>query len=54
MEAVQMVIGVLYYFMTAVIALVIGASFFRQRDLRKMILYAAVLIPFVLRALRVK
>lgn len=47
-------IGVLYYMMTGVIALVLIRSFLRTKDARKMVLYAAVLIPFILRVLRIK
>lgn len=54
MQTIQMVIGYLYYAIAAVIGVVIVANFVRSRDARKMMLYAIVLTPFVLRVLRVK
>ena len=54
MQTVQTVIGFLYYVIAAVIGLVIIANFMRTRDAKKMLLYAVVLIPFVLRVLRIK
>ena len=54
MQTVQTVIGFLYYVIAAVIGLVIIANFMRTRDAKKMLLYAVVLILFVLRVLRIK
>jgi undecaprenyl pyrophosphate phosphatase UppP len=54
MQTIQTIIGYLYYAIAAVIGIVIVANFVRSRDVRKMLLYAIVLSPFVLRVLRVK
>ncbi len=54
MQAIQSIIGFLYYVIAAVIALAVAANFVRTRDTRKTILYAIVLAPFVLRVLRIK
>ncbi len=54
MQTIQMIIGYLYYAIAAVIGIVVVANFLRSRDARKMLLYAIVLTPFVLRVLRIK
>ncbi len=54
MQAIQSIIGFLYYVIAAAIGLVVAANFVRTRDTRKTILYAIVLAPFVLRVLRIK
>jgi len=51
---VRLMIGLLYYVVTGVIALALLRNFLNARDTRKMILYAAVSIPFILRVLRIK
>ena len=50
----RVLIGLLYYMVTGIIALVLLRNFLNARDTRKMILYVAVLIPFILRVLRIK
>ncbi len=50
----QAVIGFLYYIMAAVIGVALVINLLRTRDPRKMVLYVAVLTPFVLRVLRIK
>lgn len=54
MQIVQSMVGVLYYVLAGIIGLVVAANFLRTRDARKMVLYAMVLVPFVLRVLRIK
>jgi hypothetical protein len=50
----QSVISVLYYVITAMITAVLMFNMFRAKDIKKVILYAAVLIPFALRVARIK
>lgn len=50
----ELVVSVLYYVMTAAIGALLVWNFFKTRDVQRMILYALVLAPFVLRVLRVK
>lgn len=50
----QSVVSVLYYAATALIALVLLANVLRTKDVKKTVLYATVLIPFVLRLARIK
>lgn len=50
----RVLIGLLYCMVTGIIALVLLRNFLNARDTRKMILYAAVSIPFILRVLRIK
>ncbi len=47
-------ISILYYLMTAAIAAVLIVNFLRARDAQRMILYAVVLMPFIMRLLRLK
>lgn len=50
----QAVIGFLYYIMATIIGVALVMNLLRTRDPRKVVLYVAVLTPFVLRVLRIK
>ncbi|MCR4424864.1 MAG: hypothetical protein NUW23_01555 [Firmicutes bacterium] len=43
-----------YYLMTAAVAAVIVSNFLKSRDPQRMVLYAVVFTPFILRLLRIK
>jgi hypothetical protein len=48
------VVTVLYYLLTAYVAVLLVANFLKYREWQKEVLYIIVLIPFVLRLLRLK
>ncbi len=50
----ELSVSIEYYLMTAVFAVLLVANFLRAKDVQRMILYAVVLTPFVLRVLRLK
>lgn len=47
-------VTVLYYVLTGVFGLVIARNFLKTRNVQDAVLYCIVLVPFVLRLLRVK
>jgi hypothetical protein len=49
-----MIVTILYYLMTAFIAVLLGWNFLKSRKLQDEILYVIVLVPFFLRLLRLK
>jgi len=50
----MIVVTILYYLMTAGIAVVIAANFLKRKNWQEEVLYLIVLIPFLLRLLRLK
>ncbi|HYA48646.1 MAG TPA: hypothetical protein VEG35_03010 [Burkholderiales bacterium] len=49
-----MIVTVLYYLMTAFIAVLLVWNFLKRKNWQEEVLYIIVLIPFVLRLLRLK
>jgi uncharacterized membrane protein len=49
-----MIVTVLYYLMTAYIAVLLVWNFLRRKKWQEEVLYIIVLIPFILRLLRLK
>ena len=49
-----MIITVLYYLLTAAIAVLLVRNFLKRKDWQEEVLYIVVLIPFLLRLLRLK
>jgi hypothetical protein len=49
-----MVVTILYYLLTAYIAVVLMGNFIRRKKWQEEVLYIIVLIPFLLRLLRLK
>jgi multisubunit Na+/H+ antiporter MnhE subunit len=49
-----MIITVLYYLLTAAIAVLLIRNFLKRKDWQEEVLYIVVLIPFLLRLLRLK
>jgi ABC-type spermidine/putrescine transport system permease subunit I len=49
-----MVVTILYYLMTAYIAVLLAWNFIKRRKWQDEVLYLIVLIPFLLRLLRLK
>ena len=54
MPVLDSVISVLYYGMTAFFAFILGRNLRKTRDPQEAVLCSVILIPFVLRILRVK
>ena len=54
MITLQAIITLLYYALTAGAAILLAASFWRAKTWDREVLYLIVLIPFVLRVLRIK
>ncbi len=50
----QHVITILYYLITGAITVTLLVNFTRSKDAQRSVLYALVLIPFVLRLLQIK
>ncbi len=50
----QIAVSLVYYAAVLGFAILLGWNFFRTRDLQKAVLYLVVLMPFVLRILRLK
>ncbi|MGB4338080.1 MAG: hypothetical protein WBK10_05870 [Bacillota bacterium] len=48
------VITVLYYVMTAYLALICLRNFLKERDLQNAAMYAIVMLPMILRLFRIK
>ena len=49
-----MIVAVLYYILTAAIALLLIRNFLKRKDWQEEVLYIVVLVPFLLRLLRLK
>jgi len=49
-----MIVTVLYYLLTAGIAILLIRNFLKRKDWQEEVLYIVVLIPFLLRLLRLK
>jgi len=49
-----MIVTVLYYLMTAFIAVLLAWNFLKRKDWQEEVLYIIVLIPFLLRLIRLK
>jgi hypothetical protein len=49
-----MIVTILYYLMTAYIAALLVANFLKRKNWQEEVLYIIVLIPFLLRLLRLK
>jgi multisubunit Na+/H+ antiporter MnhE subunit len=49
-----MIVTVLYYLLTAAIAILLIRNFLKRKDWQEEVLYVIVLIPFLLRLLRLK
>jgi len=49
-----MIITIFYYLLAAIIALLLAINFFRSKKWQDEILYLIVLLPFLLRLLRLK
>ena len=49
-----MIVTILYYLLTAAIAVLLVRNFLKRKDWQDEILYVIVLIPFLLRLLRLK
>jgi hypothetical protein len=49
-----MIVTVLYYLLTAAIAVLLIRNFLKRKDWQEEVLYVVVLIPFLLRLLRLK
>ena len=49
-----MIVTVLYYLLTAAIAVLLVRNFLKRKDWQEEVLYIVVLIPFLLRLLRLK
>jgi hypothetical protein len=54
MLTAQSTVGFSYYVIVAVIGIELAGNFFRSKETKTKILYSIVLIPFILRLLRVK
>jgi hypothetical protein len=54
MLLVQAAVGLVYYLMIAVVVVVLVSNFIRTRRWQEEVLYALVLLPFMLRLLRLK
>jgi hypothetical protein len=54
MLTAQSVIGVLYYLISAFFLLAIARNFLRSGKAQDIILYGIVMVPFILRLLRLK
>jgi len=54
MLMIHSVVMILYYLIAAFFLLAIVRSFIATRDIQEALLYAVVMIPFVLRLLRLK
>lgn len=50
----QPTITVLYYLITAAVTVTLLRNFLKSKDVQRSVLYALVLMPFVLRLLRIK
>ena len=53
-EACNMIVTILYYLMTAYIAVLLVWNFLKRKRRDEEVLYVIVLIPFLLRLLRLK
>jgi hypothetical protein len=51
---VQAVIGLIYYALIAFVVVVLAVNFVKTRRWQEEVLYAVVLLPFLLRLLRLK
>jgi len=49
-----MIVTVLYYLLTAAIAVLLIRNFLKRKDWQEEVLYIVVLLPFLLRVLRLK
>jgi len=49
-----MIVTVLYYLLTAAVAVLLVRNFLKRKDWQEEVLYIVVLIPFLLRLLRLK
>ena len=49
-----MIVTVLYYLLTAAVAILLIRNFLKRKDWQEEVLYIVVLIPFLLRLLRLK
>ncbi|MDH4197647.1 MAG: hypothetical protein OEW05_09590 [Candidatus Aminicenantes bacterium] len=49
-----MIVTVLYYLLTAAIAVLLIRNFLKRKDWQEELLYIVVLVPFLLRLLRLK
>jgi len=49
-----MIVTVLYYLMTAFIVVLLAWNFLKRKDWQEEVLYIIVLIPFLLRLIRLK
>lgn len=54
MQTVQSAVSFSYYVIVAIIGVEMASNFFRSREAKTKILYSIVLIPFILRLLRIK
>jgi ABC-type spermidine/putrescine transport system permease subunit I len=54
MVLLQSIVSLLYYVLVAFVAVLLAWNFFRSRKWEEEILYVIVLIPFLLRLLRLK
>jgi hypothetical protein len=50
----DMIVTVLYYLMTAAIAVILVWNFLKRKNWQEEALYVIILIPFLLRLLRIK
>jgi len=48
------IVTVLYYLLTAFVAVMLAWNFLKRKDWQEEVLYIVVLLPFVLRLLRLK
>ncbi len=49
-----MIVTLLYYLLTAAVALLLIRNFLKRKDWQEEVLYIVVLVPFLLRLLRLK